>query len=150
MRRQFAHAVIVFLFACGGYRVEQQLDPIEAALIHSSAGVLDAIDAGLGAEAAQEWIGFSARFNPANCACPPWEIILRGHWVRVWLEAEAGSGGQLDRLETTARRDLGEGVLTQYRLFGRLEVRNSVAPTGVDYVTLVVVDPAMLDASEDR
>ena len=42
------------------------------------------------AQAASELRVFQVRHNPTPCACPPWELLLGGHWQRADLTSNGG------------------------------------------------------------
>ncbi len=75
------------------------------------------------------------RFNPADCNCPPFEVMLRGRWVRVWLQAAGRPEGTQAPVIDEARR---AGQLEIYALAVRLTGVARTAPNESEYPVVEV------------
>jgi hypothetical protein len=81
-----------------------------------------------------------ARYNPPHCECPPFEVLLRGRWVRTWLwdakrpdnavqppvVAEAGARGGSPLYVLRARMTGEARAATNENEYGVLEVTSGV------------------------
>lgn len=101
------------------------------------------------ARAASELRVFRVRHNPTPCACPPWEVLLGGHWQRAQLVNDA-SGDEdpvavlLDRAQGTDAVALGDFVVQ-----GELDEDVSQCGRGAQVVELRVTALGRPEASPD-
>lgn len=143
--RVLAYALLLALVAlaqsaCSSGPARPDLPPGPAALAVARAEVRLATDAATRAEADVEEVTFAARYNPAACACPEWEIRLRGSWTRVWLEpADPAVAAQLDAQVGRARAENAARAYAEYRARGALADERPPAPNGMRYATLRLV-----------
>jgi hypothetical protein len=75
------------------------------------------------------------RFNPADCNCPPFEILMRGRWVRVWLQAAGRPEGTQAPVIEEARS---AGQLQLYVLAMRVTGAARTAPNESEYPVVEV------------
>ena len=61
------------------------------------------------------------RYNPTNCRCPPFEILLSEHWPRVDLAVSDVDNPILGELLRLTSEERAEEALKQYRLTGTFE-----------------------------
>jgi hypothetical protein len=73
-----------------------------------------AVDAARAALEAAEG-GVSIRYNPAQCACAPFELSTAEGWIRVDF-IEADDEERLDAFVARAESDVAKGILTEYRV----------------------------------
>jgi hypothetical protein len=64
---------------------------------------------------------FEARYNPAPCPCPPFELRLGPRWVRVVLVYSEEEGALVEELIGDAKRAANKGESHVYFLHGSLE-----------------------------
>jgi hypothetical protein len=131
----------ICVWACGGTQSTTEVDPLERALQRADQLVGEAVVQGLDAEEDQDRIVFTARYNPAaDCGCPAWEIVYRGRWMRVHLDASADEQMALEAQTEQAERDHEADVFATYRLVGRIDRELVlVEQTGMRYRTLWLV-----------
>jgi len=79
-----------------------------------------------------------ARYNPARCNCPPFELFLAGAWKRAFLDWQEPSEameptGDLDAIEEAARKSNETGTFPIF-LFRVQQIDDSVtAPNELSY-----------------
>lgn len=121
------------MMACGGPEVIQPVDPQSDALERCRRSIRRAITSGQNAEEAQQNVAFQARFNPAACACPGWEIRYRGQWERVAMQPTPEAQEPWTLLTNEALTDLEEGGFGLFTVLGSLSNETERAETGVSY-----------------
>jgi hypothetical protein len=145
--RAIAGFMALSLAACSSGPARPDLPPRPAALAVARAEVHMAAEAGARAEAEVEEITFAARYNPAACACPEWEIRLRGSWTRAWLEpSDPAVAAQLEVQVGRARAENAARAYADYRARGAVVDERPPASNGMRYPTLRLV---ALEADED-
>ncbi|MCA9562698.1 MAG: hypothetical protein KC561_04370 [Myxococcales bacterium] len=130
--------LLVFGASCGG--ANTRVGPPTSPFSRAAETVRSAIRAGLEAELNVDEIEFLARFNPAPCDCPDWEIRYRGDWIRVWLVAEEyPTEAALEQLEATALSDIQRGELLTYPIVGSVTDQTVLSrTTGLRYRRLIL------------
>ncbi len=143
-------AALALGVGCNSHYPETALNDVEVAIEMSAERIQTAVGAGQLAEQERDWFRLISRYNPAECSCPPWEVVLRGRWTRVWLEATAESASWLQEFKEGAAADYSAGILRDYVVFGRFGEEFRPAETGMSYQTFIVLHPEGLEAPEDR
>lgn len=72
----------------------------------------------LAAAAPSRW--FEVRYNPCDCACPPFEVRLGDRWLRATVRPDADEP-PTSLLLQTATDDLAEGRVPRYALIGSID-----------------------------
>ncbi|MBN1945866.1 MAG: hypothetical protein JW797_09325 [Bradymonadales bacterium] len=126
-------------FGCGSSASYQPPTPQSDAMRQAQTAISNALVRSTDAQQTQDDIAFLARFNPAPCDCPQWEIFLWGTWSRVHLEAITNHPPDLDPLLERARNDRDSGRFTVYTVTGQLSSDLRTASTGLKYHTLRVI-----------
>ncbi len=121
MRSLALVALLLLLGACsGGGRTLRQVTAIDA--------VTQALDAAEGR--------VQIRYNPAQCACAPFELRTAAGWVRADF-TEADEDEALDALLARAEADRARGVLAEYRVLASLTTTTpSFCQNRVPYASL--------------
>jgi hypothetical protein len=116
-----AALLLLLLGACSsGGRTIRQVIAIDA--------VTQALDAAEGR--------IQIRYNPAQCACAPFEVRTAGGWVRADF-TEADEEEALDALLARAEADGARGVLAEYRVLASLTTTTpSFCQNRVPYASL--------------
>lgn len=76
------------------------------------------------AEPVVEQTQFKVRYNPADCACPPYEVQVGDRWQRVFFDIEDRT--QIDALQNAS-------ALETLVISARLTDREQAAENGVRY-----------------
>jgi hypothetical protein len=152
---QLAAALSVGLLACAGPPPAGPSEPWSLA-VERSRGALQAARANaLEVSDEQAVLTFTARHNPAACECPPWEIVYRGRWTRVFLELPPQRADLLAQaLAEPAAEPAAEPPAEDLRLWavtGRLAGSWRLdAVTGLRYPVFTVEQIAPRQGGEDR
>lgn len=83
------------LGACAG---KSARTPTEWAITRSNRHVHDSIRAGVRTTSAEGPFEVPVRHNPADCACPPYEVFAYGRWIRAFIDADPRTRELLERL----------------------------------------------------
>lgn len=126
-------AALVMLQACAG--AQSAGEPTFAQLDGASSAVRRAVVRGAEAVASEDDVVVRARYNPAHCDCPAWEVLLWDRWVRVALVPSREAGSWVDRFASTAFVEGDLLVLTGLR-----EVDERVFAGGWTYPTYQFAD----------
>lgn len=113
--------LLLVAVSCGASgRVQRQVTAVDAV-----AATLDETDGRV-----------KVRYNPAQCACAPFEIRTSNAWVRVEF-TEADEMEALDALITNAEADGAQGILGEYQVLVSLVTTTpSYCQNRVPYATL--------------
>jgi len=98
------------------------------------------------ARAASELRVFQVRHNPTPCACPPWEILLGGHWQRAQLINDADGD---DDPVATMRAQAPDSSAPHWVVQGELDEDVSQCGRGAQVVLLRVTALGLPDAEPD-
>jgi len=124
---------VTIMMACGGATANQPVDPQSEVFERCRQVIRRAIASGRDAEEAQQNVAFQARFNPAACACPSWEIRYRGQWIRVAVQPTLAAEEEWTLLISDALTNLEEGGYGLFTVLGSLSNETERAETGVSY-----------------
>ena len=80
------------------------------------------------------------RYNPCQCACPPFEVKMGPRWVRGTLEELDESDSPAAVLLARAKLDQTSGLLDDYSVTGTVVVSDKRCDTDVVYVVVSVED----------
>ena len=77
------------------------------------------------------------RYNPARCACPPFEIFAYGRWVRVIFDGDERAMNGLAEYQTREKRT---PSLSTYTVRGRFASKMTPGENNVLYRTFLLGD----------
>lgn len=124
---------------CGGPQAGAPRDPWEEALGHAREVVDGARDTAFESSEDRDVVTVEARYNPASCACPEWEIAFRGRWTRVFLEFAPEDDALRTALAGQATEDAGSDGLGTWWISGRLGDDERLDPnSGMRYPVFTV------------
>lgn len=91
------------------------------------------------AEVTAQQAALVVRYNPAQCACPPFELQVGPRWVRVELEGEKDPATPASALLARARTDLDQRRVPHYSVKGELDPKPRKCAQGAYCLTLSVL-----------
>jgi len=80
------------------------------------------------------------RYNPCQCACPPFEVKMGPRWVRGTLDELDESDSSAASLLSRAKLDHTSALLNEYSVTGTVSVSEKRCDTDVVYVVVSVED----------
>ena len=105
-------------------------------VVEQSPGVLEVLKDQ--ASLASDNVQLILRYNPCQCACPPFEVQLGGRWVRAELEDLDDPQSAAVRLIGRARTDHNSGLFSEYSTPGSVKIANRRCDVGVVYAVVSV------------
>lgn len=91
------------------------------------------------AEVAAQQPQLTLRYNPVQCACPPFEVQVGPRWVRVVLESVTDPATPAGQLLARARADLDQRKVSHYAVKGELDPKPRKCAQGAYCLTLSVL-----------
>ena len=78
------------------------------------------------------------RYNPVNCSCPAFEVLLGQRWVRVQVDGADDPTSVAGVFRARAKRDLANDKLERYSVVGDLSASGDYCAQGALYLSLSV------------